>query len=383
MFVPVSKIKFLTILLILFVIVSGNPIKRSEDEATGVRISGIFGLFTTIATSALTTGQQVGIVIISSQTVYIQEPNYFPATEWGVPEPTRSSSSSSTFAAGAIAVTSTFGNTPYSFATSGFPAASTQVDASASGDSLTDAPASASASSSEDPVTETPASASASDSASEDPSTETRVSAFASASSSEDPSTETQASASVSVSTESIPTLILTPINEDKQQVAATTASCNPAVAGVTIPASALTTGEYIAVEVLCEETIYIQEPNFYPTKTWYGMPTSWTLDTTEKISTSTSTSSICNTTVAGTTIPASALTTGEFVAVETLCGETIYIQEPNFYPTKTYYGVSDAALGSMTKTSAMSASSSSTTMDVGWQILNARAEDGVLIFRE
>ncbi|THV45976.1 hypothetical protein BGAL_0430g00010 [Botrytis galanthina] len=342
MIVPILKTKFLTILSFLFVIVSGNPIKRSEDEATGVRISGIFGLFTTVATSALTTGQQVGVVILSSQTVYIQEPNYFPATEWGVPEPTRSSSSSSTFAAGAVAVTSTFGNTPYSFPTSGFPAASIQVDASSSEDSLTDAPASASASSSEDPSTETPASASA--------------------------------------STDSIPTLILTPIIENKQQVTATATSCNPAVAGVTIPASALTTGEYVAVEVLCEETIYIQEPNFYPTKTWYGMPTSWTLNTTETISTSTS---ICNTTVAGTTIPASALTTGEFVAVETLCGETIYIQEPNFYPSKTYYGVSDAALGSMTTTSAMSASSSSTTVDVGWQILNARAEDGVLIFRE
>ncbi|TGO49262.1 hypothetical protein BOTNAR_0438g00100 [Botryotinia narcissicola] len=340
MFVPVSKIKFLTILSILFVIVSGNPIKRSEDDATGVRISGIFGLFTTIATSALT-------------------------TEWGVLEPTRSSSSSSTFAAGAIAVTSTFGNTPYSFATSGFPAASTQIDASASGDSLTDAPASASASAS----------------SSEDTSTDTPASATASAS--EDPSTETQASASASASTDSTQTLILTPTIEDKQRIAATTSSCDPAIAGVTIPANALTTGEYVAVEVLCEETIYIQEPNFYPTKTWYGMPTSWTLDNMEKISTSTSTSSICNTTIAGTTIPASALTTGEFVAVETLCGETIYIQEPNFYPTKTYYGISDAALGSMPTTSAMSASSSSTTMDFGWQILNARAEDGVLIFRE
>ncbi|TGO42328.1 hypothetical protein BHYA_0009g00070 [Botrytis hyacinthi] len=342
MFVPVLKTKFLTILSFLFVIVSGNPIKRSEDEATGVRISGLFGLFTTVATSALTTGEQVGIVILSGQTVYIQEPNYFPATEWGVPEPTRSSSSSSTYAAGAIAVTSTFGNTPYSFPTSSFPAASTQIDASASGDSLTDAPASASAS----------------------------------ASASEDPSTETPASAS----RDSTPTLILTPIIEDKQQVVATTTtSCNPAVAGVTIPASALKTGEYVAVEVLCEETIYIQEPNFYPTKTWYGVSASWTLNTTETISTFTST--MCNTTVAA--IPASALTTGEFVAVETLCGETIYIQEPNSYPTKMYYGVSDAASANVTTTSAMGASSSSTTVDLGWQILNARAEDGVLIFRE
>ncbi|KAF7889611.1 uncharacterized protein EAF02_002026 [Botrytis sinoallii] len=345
MFVPFPTINFLTILSFLFIIVSGNPIKRSEEEATGVRISGLFGLFTTIATSALTTGEQAGIVILSSQTIYIQEPNNFPATEWGVPEPTRSSSSSSSYAAGDVAVTSTFGNTPYSFPTSGFPAASTQVDASSSEVSFTDAPASASAS----------------------------------ASSSEDSFTETPASLSASASTDSTPTLILTPIIEDKQQIAATTTSCNPAIAGVTIPASALTTGEYVAVEVLCEETIYIQEPNFYPTKTWYGISASWTLNTT--VTTSTSTSTICNTTVAGVTIPASALTTGEFVAVETLCGETIYIQEPNFYPTKTYYGVSDAASTSMTTTSATSASPSSTTMDVGSQVLNARAGDGVPFF--
>ncbi|KAF7925888.1 hypothetical protein BELL_0831g00020 [Botrytis elliptica] len=341
MFVPFPTINFLTILSFLFIIVSGNPIKRREEEATGVRISGLFGLFTTVATSALTTGEQVGIVILSSQTIYIQEPNNLPATEWGVPEPTRSSSSS--YAAGAVAVTGTFGNTPYSFPTSGFPAASTQVDASSSEASFTDAPAPASTS----------------------------------ASSSEDSFTETPASSSASASTDS--TLILTPIIEDEQQIATTTTSCNPAIAGVTIPASALTTGEYVAVEVLCEETIYIQEPNFYPTKTWYGISASWTLNTT--VTTATSTSTMCNTTVAGVTIPASALTTGELVAVETLCGETIYIQEPNFYPTKTYYGVSDTASTSMTTTSTMSASPSSTTMDVEAQVLNARAGDGVPFF--
>ncbi|KAF7908351.1 uncharacterized protein EAF01_004106 [Botrytis porri] len=336
MFVPVFTIKFLAILSFLFAIVSGNPIKRSEEEATGVRISGLFGLFTTLATSALTTGEQVGIVILSSQTIFIQEPNFFPATEWGVPEPTRSSTSSSTstLAAGAVAVTSTFGNTPYSFPTPGFPAASTQVDASASEDSSTDAQASTSASDAS--VTDTPAPASAS--ASED----------------------------------SIPPLILTPLIGDKQQIAATTTSCNPAIAGVTIPASALTTGEFVAVEVLCEETIYIQEPNFYPTKTFYGIPASWTLNTTDI--TSTSTSTMCNTAVAGTTIPVSALTTGELVAVETLCGETVYIQEPNFYPTKTYYGVSAS-------TSTMSASSTSTIVDVEPQVMEKRAGDSVPFF--
>ncbi|KAF5873077.1 uncharacterized protein Bfra_008354 [Botrytis fragariae] len=343
MFVPVFTINFLTILSFLCVIVSGNPIKRSEEEATGVRVSGLFGLFTTLATSALTTGEQVGIVILSSQTVFIQEPNFFPATEWGVPEPTRSSTSSSTYAAGAVAVTSTFGNTPYSFPTSDFPAASTQFDASSSEDSSTDAPASASASSSGDPFTDTPASASS--------------------------------------STDSTPTFILTPIIEDKQQVAATTTSCNPAVAGVTIPASALTTGEYVAVEVLCEETIYIQEPNFYPTKTWYGISASWTLNTTIATSTSTSTPTMCNTAVAGVTVPVSALTTGEFVAVEILCGETIYIQEPNFFPTKTYYGVSDAASASMATTSTTSASSSSAIAGAELQVLGKRAGDSVSFF--
>ncbi|TGO47272.1 hypothetical protein BCON_0286g00150 [Botryotinia convoluta] len=315
MFVPVFTIKFIAILSFLFVIVSGNPIKRSEDEAIGVRISGLFGLFTTLATSALTTGEQNGAC---------QNP-HAPA-----PAPTQLQHlrSSSTYAAGAAAMTSTFGNTPYSFPTSGFPAANTQVDASSSEDSSTDTPASASA------------------------------------------------------STDSTPILTLIPIIEDKQQVAATTTtSCKSAVADVTIPASALTTGEYVAVEVLCEETIYIQEPNFYPTKTWYGIPASWTLNAT--VTTSTSTSTMCDTTVAGVTVPVSALTTREFVAVETLCGETIYIQEPNFYPTKTYYGVSDAASASMTTTSAMSASSSSTTMDVGSQVLNARAGDSVPFFAD
>lgn len=114
-----------------------------------------------------------------------------------------------------------------------------------------------------------------------------------------------------------------------------TTSSCNTAVAGVTIPVSALTTGEFVAVEVLCGVTIYIKEPNFYPTKTYYGIPASSTL-TTSLVAPTT-----CNTAVAGVTIPASALTTGEFVAVEVLCGVTIYIKEPNFYPTKTYYGIS------------------------------------------
>ncbi|KAM0317730.1 hypothetical protein ACHAO8_002283 [Botrytis cinerea] len=311
MFVPVFTIKFLALLSFLFVIVSGNPIKRSEDEGTRVRLPGLFGLFTTLAASALTTGEQVGIVIISSQTVYIQEPNNFPATEWGVPEPT--SSSTSTYVAGAAAKTSTSGNTPYSFPTSVLPAASTQVDASSSEDSSTDIPASASAS----------------------------ASAFASASESE------------SESTDSSPTVTLTPIVEEKQLVAATTTSCNSAVAGVTIPASALTTGEFVAVEVLCQKTIYIQEPNFYPTKTTYGIPASSTVNianvSSASASASTSASTKCNTAVAGVTIPVSALTTGEFVAVETLCGETIYIQEPNFYPTKTFYGIPAAASASET----------------------------------
>lgn len=64
MFVPVFTIKFLALLSFLFVIVSGNPIKRSEDEGTGVRLPGLFGLFTTLAASALTTGEQVSFGIL-------------------------------------------------------------------------------------------------------------------------------------------------------------------------------------------------------------------------------------------------------------------------------------------------------------------------------
>ncbi|KAJ8067425.1 hypothetical protein OCU04_004772 [Sclerotinia nivalis] len=263
MFPSTFNLKLLAVVILLFVNVFASPIKCSDDETTGVRLPGLFEILTTVATSALTTSELVGIVVISSSTIYIQEPNFFPATVWGVPEITPS---------GTAAPITTASGTPYSFSTP-FP----KYNASTTLLSTTDAVISTSA----------PA------------------------------------------------------ITSLAQIKAVITSSCNTDVAGVTIPASTLTTGEFVAVEILCGATIYIQEPNYYPTKTYYGILAS---SITSILS--------CNTAVASVTIAVSNLTIGQFVAAPVICGRTVYIQEPNFYTPKTYYGIPASA----TTTSAVAA---------------------------
>ncbi|KAF7861485.1 hypothetical protein EAF04_008049 [Stromatinia cepivora] len=280
------NMQLLAVVTLLLTNVFSNPIKRSDDETTGVRLPGLFEILTTVATSALTTGELVGIVVISSSTIYIQEPNFFPATAWSVPEITLSAT--------ADPITTASG-TPYSFSTP-FP---------------------------------------------------------------EENASTTLLSSTDAVILSSAPNI--TPLAEKKT---VTTSSCNTDVADVTIPASALTTGEFIAVEILCGVTIYIQEPNYYPTKTNYGIPASSITSTLS-----------CNTAVAGVTIAVSNLAIGQFVAAPVICGKMVYIQEPNFYTPKTYYGIPASA----TATSAVAACITGVVVEP--RVLEARTGHNIPFF--
>ncbi|APA11575.1 predicted protein [Sclerotinia sclerotiorum 1980 UF-70] len=255
MFPATFNMQLLAVVTLLLANTFANPIKRSDDETTVVRLPGLFGLFTTVATSALTTSEIVGVVVISSSTIYIQEPNFFPTTVWGVPEIT---------SLGTPDPITTASSTSYSF-----PTFSLKYNASA-----------------------------------------TLVSSL-----------ETVISTSTAA------------ITDQAQIKAVKTSSCNTDVAGVTIPTSALTTGEFVAVETLCGATIYIQEPNYYPTKTYYSIPASSTTSTLS-----------CNTAVVGVKIDVGNLTIGQFVAATVICGRTVYIQESNFYTPKTYYRIPASA---------------------------------------
>lgn len=69
MFASTISMQLLAVMTLLVTNIFGNPIKRSNDEATGVRINGLYGLFTTIPTSALTTGElvsQIQILLIDA-----------------------------------------------------------------------------------------------------------------------------------------------------------------------------------------------------------------------------------------------------------------------------------------------------------------------------
>ncbi|PQE28303.1 hypothetical protein CJF32_00010555 [Rutstroemia sp. NJR-2017a WRK4] len=127
----------------------------------------------------------------------------------------------------------------------------------------------------------------------------------------------------------------------------------NPDVTPITLPnTSALLVG----VVVISSQTVYLQEPNYFP-KTTYGIPaitpsliaSTFPNSTTASTSTSPSptpaptTSSVClqPLVVLGTSIPVASLTTGQFVAVTVICGHRIYVQEPNYLPSKTHFGMS------------------------------------------
>lgn len=257
---------------------------------------------------------QVGVIVISSRTVYTEEPNLFPATTWGVPEVTPSGVVA--FGPSSVeSIASTSDNTPYSFPTSiaSFTTPPTKISPI---ETL--------------PIAKIPT-----------PVPQGNISG---------------ASASTTdVSISAAPTTLAPVVNE---QAAVTISACDSGVAGVTIPVSDLTTGEFVAAYVTCGKTIYIQEPNFYPTKTYYGI---------SSLSGSSSTSS-CNSNIAGVTIAVSDLTIGEFVAAYVTCGKIIYIQEPNFYTPKTYYGIPASAATNS------AAASSATALAVIPPTLEARA---------
>ncbi|CAD6444687.1 33eeb247-c931-448c-a903-a7135f3003c9 [Sclerotinia trifoliorum] len=211
MFPSNFNMQLLAVVTLLLANAFANPIRRSDDETTGARLPGLFGLFTTVATSALTTSELVAIVVISSSTIYIQEPNFFPTTVWSVPEMTPS---------GTADPITTESSTPYSFST---------------------------------------------------------------------PFLNYNASTTLLSSTDTVFSTSAPGITDQAQIKVVTTSSCNTDIAGVTIPTSALTTTEFIAVETLCNLTIgqlvatpvicgsvvYIQEPNFYTSKTYNGIPVS------------------------------------------------------------------------------------------------------------
>ncbi|KAI9647779.1 hypothetical protein NHQ30_004167 [Ciborinia camelliae] len=314
MFASTFAVQLLAVITLLFAITLSNPIKRNA-ETSAITVPDLCDL-TTLATSALTTGELVGVAVVSSQTVYIQEPNSFSTTVWGVPEVTASGAEDED-----DSITSTLGYTPYSFSTS------------MSFNSTVPTPTS-STSTLPTPTFPTPISF-----------TSTLPTATFPT-----PTLEDSSSVTLDTSTDvigSTPAPIATTYVDE--QPAVTTSSCNPAVAGATIPVSDLTTGEFVAVDIVCGETVYIQEPNYYPTKTYYGIPASSTL------AMSNSSSTTCNAGVAGATIPVSDLTIGEFVAAYVTCGETFYIQEPNFYQPKTYYGIPASASATVTSPAAAS----------------------------
>ncbi|KAA8569604.1 hypothetical protein EYC84_001213 [Monilinia fructicola] len=190
-------------------------------------VPSLVGLFTSIATSDLSTGELVGVVIISSQTVYVQEPNFFPATVWGVPEVTPSTTGRS--AAGTGITVSTSDNTHSSFSNCTLPPAT--------------------------------------------PSTAALPTATFPAPVSQGNTSATPSSSSADVLP--TPAATTTPIADELATVTTSSKTCNTDVAGVTIPIGDLTIGEFVAAYVTCGQTIYIQEPNFYAPKTYYGVPAS------------------------------------------------------------------------------------------------------------
>lgn len=263
---------------------------------------------------------QVGVGVISSRTVYIEEPNFFPATTWGVPEVTPSGVVA--FGPSSVeSIASTSDNTPYSFPTS---------NASFTTPPTTTSPIETL------PIAKIPT-----------PVPQGNISGASV------PST-------TDVSISAAPTTLVPVVNE---QAAVTISACDSGVAGVTIPVSDLTTGEFVAAYVTCAKTIYIQEPNFYPTKTYYGISS-----LSDSSSTSSPSTSSCNSDIAGVTIAVSDLTIGEFVAAYVTCGKIIYIQEPNFYTPKTYYGIPASAATNS------AAASSATALAVIPPTLEARA---------
>ncbi|KAB8295256.1 hypothetical protein EYC80_007168 [Monilinia laxa] len=207
--------QLLAVMAVLFASVFANPIKRSDSEVTPLSVPGLLAIFTTIARSDLSTGELVGVVIISSQTVYVQEPNFFPAIVWGVPEVTPSTTG--TLSTGTLSAAT--------LPTATFPVPVSQNSTSATPNACTD------------DVVPTPA-----------------------------------------------PTA--TPIVNGTSAVTTSSKTCNTDVAGVTIPVSDLTIGEFVIAYVTCGKTIYIQEPNFYSPKTYYGIPASTIVTTTAAAST-------------------------------------------------------------------------------------------------
>ncbi|ESZ91563.1 hypothetical protein SBOR_8064 [Sclerotinia borealis F-4128] len=65
MFALQMIMQLLAIAILLFTSVFADPIKRNDNEVTPVAIPGLFGLFTSVATSALTTGELVSQILLT------------------------------------------------------------------------------------------------------------------------------------------------------------------------------------------------------------------------------------------------------------------------------------------------------------------------------
>lgn len=65
MFPATFNMQLLAVVTLLLANTFANPIKRSDDETTVVRLPGLFGLFTTVATSALTTSEIVSQILLT------------------------------------------------------------------------------------------------------------------------------------------------------------------------------------------------------------------------------------------------------------------------------------------------------------------------------
>ncbi|QSZ36839.1 hypothetical protein DSL72_006722 [Monilinia vaccinii-corymbosi] len=86
-----SVMQLLAVIALLFTNAFANPIKRNDAQGTPFTVPRIDAMFTTIAKLDLTTVELVSVVVISSRTVYVKQPNNFPATVWGVSEATQKS----------------------------------------------------------------------------------------------------------------------------------------------------------------------------------------------------------------------------------------------------------------------------------------------------